>query len=499
MATIQDFKELETPHTPLFLFDCTLTSGETYYWSTHKATVNGLLYAARVLKHNLFELRSSSEDPTDGVSKVGLTLANADSLLSPVERSTGWKGSQLTVRLLFYDLENATAASDSQVLFRGTANPPDESTEDHLRLSFTNRLSLQRVFLPEVRIQKRCPWAFPTTPAQIKDAVGGGARGRFSPLYKCGYSAGTPQGVGNLNGGEPFTSCDYTRAQCEERGMFDKDNAGQVTRRFGGIEFVPASILVRGYGEKNSHVSTTLDNQARYNDFVPLIYGTGWYRPPIVFARNDGNLTHTEVLLGAGEMAAVVKVIVNGVEIPAGIAGANMTATGWYNVVTLGSRNGSFNADFKDSSGQMVGDPYGSLACLSVVVPNRISDGRALPEIQVLAQGIKVDRFNSDGTAADIAFTNNPAWVLLDVLRRSGWTLADMDLASFSTVAQRCDDPIPAIDLHGNSTLIPRFQCNLLLTSKRSAADVVEESVTHLPCFSGLIPTAYFNCGLKIP
>ena len=32
--------------------------------------------------------------------------------------------------------------------------------------------------------------------------------------------------------------------------MFDRDNANNITRRFGGIEFVPASIIVRTYGEK---------------------------------------------------------------------------------------------------------------------------------------------------------------------------------------------------------------------------------------------------------
>ena len=133
--------------------------------------------------------------------------------------------------------------------------------------------------------------------------------------------------------------------------MFDTDSQNNVTRRFGGIEFVPASVIVRGYGEKGSHVSTPLDNQARYNDFVPLLYGTGWYRPPVVFARNDGNLTRFEVLLGAGEIAGVVKVIVTDIEIPVGIPGAIMTATGWYSVVSPGTRTGSFNSGFSDPAG----------------------------------------------------------------------------------------------------------------------------------------------------
>ncbi len=473
MLPIEQLKELEAPETPIFLFDCTLTNGDVQRWSTHKVALNGNNYSARVLKHNLFELRSSSDEATDGVSKVSLTLANADSFFSPIERTTGWKGAQLTVKFLFYDFQNGVAASNTQVLFRGTANPPDESTESYLRLSFTNRLGLTRVFLPEVRIQKRCPWAFPTTAAQLTEAVDGGSSGSFSPFYRCGYSAGIANGSGNLNAGQPFTSCDYSRTQCEQRGMFDKDATGNPTRRFGGIEFVPASILVRSYGEKGSHVSSTLDNQARYNDFIPLIYGTGWYLPPIVFARNDGNLTRTEVLLGTGEIARVVKVIVNGIEIPEAVQGANMTATGWYKVVTLGTRTGVFNLDFTDATGKPLGDPYGSLACLSVVVPNRISDGRSLPQVEVLIQGLKVPRFDATGALVDIAFTNNPAWVLLDVLRRSGWSVGDVDPASFARMALRCDELVSALDLHGNSTLIPRFQCNLLLTRRRSAADIV--------------------------
>ncbi|MDQ2947992.1 MAG: phage tail protein, partial [Acidobacteriota bacterium] len=255
--------------------------------------------------------------------------------------------------------------------------------------------------------------------------------------------------------------------------MFDHDSAGNATGRFGGIEFVPSSVLVRSYGEKGSHVSTPIDNQARYNDFVPLIYGTGWYLPPIVFARNDGNLTHTEVLLGSGEIARLVKVIVNDIEIPEGIAGANMTATGWYSVVSLGTRSGAFNLDFTDSSHNAAGDPYGSMAYLSVVVPNRISDGRSLPNIQVLVQGMKLAGFDADGNPIERAFTNNPAWVLLDILLRSGWALDELELTSFAKVALSCDALIQTLDLHGNPTLIPRFQCNLIVTKRRSAADLV--------------------------
>jgi hypothetical protein len=180
--------------------------------------------------------------------------------------------------------------------------------------------------------------------------------------------------------------------------MFATDALGRHTRRFGGIEYVPPSIAVRSYGERGSHITNTVENEARYNDFAPLVYGTAWYAPPIVFARNDGNLTRMEVLLAAGEIQSVVKVVANGIEIPVGRSGKDMTATGWHSVVTHGGRTGAFNTNFTDGAGNALGDPYGSMAMMSVVVPNRISEGRSLPEIEVLVEGMRLPQYDAAGT-----------------------------------------------------------------------------------------------------
>src|SRR6202011_2825788 len=110
MPAIADIKELECPETPLFLFQCTLKSGDGHRWSTHQVTVNGLSYEARVQQHNLFEMKSSSDDATDGISKVSVTLANADSLLSLIERTIGWKGARVTITFLFFSFASAAPA-----------------------------------------------------------------------------------------------------------------------------------------------------------------------------------------------------------------------------------------------------------------------------------------------------------------------------------------------------------------------------------------------------
>ncbi|HMJ62899.1 MAG TPA: hypothetical protein VK493_14095 [Bryobacteraceae bacterium] len=476
MGTINQIKQLAETDTPLLFFQCTLPSGDAVYWSTHSIQFNGNGYAAKVLKHNLFDLQLSADDAMDGISQLSLTLANADSTISQLDAAIGLKGSQLTVYFAFADLPSLTITSESTVLFRGIAGDPDEIGEDFLNLSFTNKLSLQRVPVPDVRIQRSCPWNFPATAEQRLEARDGGALGRFSRFYRCGYSADQTGGVGNLDGAQPFTSCDKSRGQCEQRGMFNIDGATHATRRFGGFEFVPSAILVRSSGDKTSHLSQLVDNAAKYNDPVPIVYGSGWIKAPVIFARNDGNLTHMEVLLGTGPIESpqnVLKVVVNGIEIPTVVSADDMTTTGWYGVISTGERQGNFNLDFTDSAGNPLGDPHGTSVTMSVVVPNRISSGKSLADVEVLTQGIEVDVFNSDGSFQATTYSNNPAWVILDILRRAGWSLSELDLSKFASSAAVCQELISTTDLNGFPIQVPRYQCNLVLTRRQSAATVV--------------------------
>jgi hypothetical protein len=473
MPTIHEMKEQELLETPVLLFECELRDGQRHFWATHRVDFEGAVYEARLLEHTGFDIRAYSEDGIDASAKVSLVLANADSRYSQLERTVGFKGSRLRVQFAFFDLASNVPVSEAITIFRGAGNAPDQIRESTFRITFNNRLNFQRILLPEVRIQKRCPWLFPTTEHQRTEAITGGEKGAYSPFFRCGYSAGLPGGVGNMNGGVPFDSCDYTRKSCVERGMFREDSLVQITRRFGGIEFVPSTTAVRGHGDKAFSQSAVQANEAKYNDFVPLVYGTCWIQPPVTLARNDGNLTRMEALLALGEIEGVVKVVVNDVEIPLAINGTDMTATGWYHLVGQGNRTGDFNLNFVDGLGEPLGDPYGSMAYLSIVVPSRIQDGRSLPQVQVLLKGAKLPIFNEAGDTLSVSFTSNPAWILLDVLRRSGWSLDEVDVASFSSTAAYCDDEIATVDLHGNPLMLPRYQCNLALRRRRSAAEVV--------------------------
>jgi hypothetical protein len=97
----------------------------------------------------------------------------------------------------------------------------------------------------------------------------------------------------------------------------------------------------------------------------------------------------------------------------------------------------------------------------------------SLPTVEVLIQGLQIPVYGSDGSYLSTQFSSNPAWILLDLLRRSGWAASEIDISSFAAAAAYCDQQINSTDLNGNPIQIPRFQCNLVLQNKRSGGDVV--------------------------
>src|SRR5215207_7870287 len=115
--TIHEVKRQQITETPLLLFDCELSTGLIERWCTHAIEIAGRQYVGRIVRHNVFDIRSAAEDGIDALAKVSLTLANADSYFSQVERSSGWKGARLSVRFVFMDALTGDAASDEVLIF----------------------------------------------------------------------------------------------------------------------------------------------------------------------------------------------------------------------------------------------------------------------------------------------------------------------------------------------------------------------------------------------
>lgn len=473
MEELSLIKERQSPGTPLFLFECRISAEEVFYWSTHDAVVDGCQYEARVLDHSALEHRTIAGDESAFVPRITILLANADQTLSSVTSNQLWKGAEITIRFVVYDLVQDEQACQSVVMLRGTVNAPDVADQKSIRLSVVNRLGAYRSHLPTLRVQKRCPWLFPRTVEERMLAAGSGGPARYSPFFGCGYSPDASNGVGSVSASGPFASCSYTKADCIERGMYDLDSEQRETRRFAGFQYVPVSRFVRGYGDKGVSVSTPYVQDGAGADIVPLAYGTVWTDGLVTVAQSDGNLHRIEVVLCSGPIAGVIKVLVEDVEIPRGIQGRDMTATGWYNLVSHGGRNGSFNLDFADSEGNPAGDPNGGIAVLSIAVPNSMVGRAGVPKVQALVQGIILPTYDVTGSYLGDSFTSNSAWVLLDVLRRSGYREEEIDLASFAQAAGKCDELLSSQDSTGNVVVAARGECNVLLRTARPVADVI--------------------------
>lgn len=172
MPSINDLKEQAVTDTPLLVFDCTLANGTAEHWCTHRVTIGGTTYQARVLQHSAFDIQTASDQGIDGSPRISVLLANADSHFSEIERACGWKGARLTVGFLFYDLRGKAPLTDIAVLFQGFCNPPDEIRESTFRLTAVNRMNLQRLVLPPISDSTAVPVAISGEPGAADGRLG---------------------------------------------------------------------------------------------------------------------------------------------------------------------------------------------------------------------------------------------------------------------------------------------------------------------------------------
>ncbi len=474
MVPIHQHKYVEELLTPVLLFDCTLTDGQVERWSTHSAIWQGTAYSPRVIANGEFSIGLLADDGADWGNRISVELVNTDGYVTHLHHAENLKGSTLLVRFAFLDPESGQIESTPEAVFTGIGDAPEELTTSSARINFISRFSLQRIALPQTRIQERCPWSFPRNEGERAEASNGGAKGIYSRFYHCGYSADQKGGCGNLDAaGKPFSGCGGTKADCAARGMWQQDENGCATARFGGFQFLPAMSLVRSAGTSQRFWSQAVDGRARTNDAVPLVYGTVRYPAPVIWAWNDGNFLICEALVGAGPIQGVSRLWANGIELPLGVAGEDMAATGWYDVLTCGDRDGAFDPNFKDSRGQPISDPHGSLAAVSVHVPASLISSNSLPTIEVLAQGMVLRRYEVDGKPLEPFFTSNPAWVLLDMLMRCGWQDNDIDIPSFASAAFLLDQAVPVTSEVESEIFEARATFNHAVLGRKPAIDII--------------------------
>ena len=485
LSTINLAKDQGITYAPLLLAKITFADGAILRLSSAPLNTaeggfqyGGSDYLSRLSEQNIDAVQQLSEQGIDVPAAVQLRIDDADKFVYlnyEAYSGRGFRGASLELRFIFWDADTSTFSSDSLVKFVGLCAAPDV-TPKYLTVGAQAITNLQRVNLPTVPVQRTCPNIFPATAAQRQE----GADDADSIFYRCGYSpdaTGTNARGNYVTGTTPYTSCGYTREDCVARGMFKADSLTRITGRFSGISYeAQESYRSREYVSGQWLTIKNTPNAAVFGDYYPEVFGGPvWVQPPVIRPIGDGNSSRAEVVISSGEIEGIDRLVVNGIELPAANARDGSTYLVGnpllrYNWINAGDRNGAPNLDTPWNGN---GDPYGSLAAALIVTPRSVWDSSALPDVAVLVRGRRV-RVYSNTTTYTLAFSNNPAWLTMQLLvstNKIGYS--DLDIQTFIDAAAVCDATVTYTDQNGASSVQARFAASVVLRERRAAAEAL--------------------------
>lgn len=490
IGSLLSSKELLQTYQPLLLVEITFSDGESLNFSTHPLSTtyggspeagsyeyNGIEWLPKILNQNIGAVQAMS-DLGIGVSpQVSVVLADADKSIYSIELLKGFLGAQMRLIAIMWDAGNTSTGSFSSdspglIKFIGTCGSP-QIDENSITITATSLLNMTQFQMPPIAIQPLCGWTFPQTLADRQ-----GANEPHSKCFECGYSPDQAGGVGNYESGTAaFSSCDYSFAACVERLgdssaliPIERDTSGRLTGRFGGMDWIPNqnSGLQRPYTTGKWEQVINATNDARYGDYVPMVYGIGWLSPLVMGLWSDGNYTDLEVLLCYGNCAEIIHLIVND-EIVAHLVGTSgddddpdreaentiysaITTTSfinnWWRTINAAiDRSGNPNPNAGWGS---KGDPYGSMSAVYVSCLTELVPSNAIPTIQILMSGGSVRQYFTPtdfldffgGPSADensYQPTMSPVWILMDMLIWANFSYTNFDIQSFIDAAAKCE------------------------------------------------------------
>lgn len=261
--------------------------------------------------------------------------------------------------------------------------------------------------------------------------------------------------------------CTKTAEDCTARGMHDTDSSARNCFRFRGITKVPADWR---YRSPNGHHQQTVSNQnfAKYNDVIPLVYGT--CRVPLKILFNQtANDVRGQYLVCEGPIQNMSALLVEGELIPLNQSYPHVdTSTGMWKFGL-----GAVGQNYQDLEFPN-GDPYSGIAIVSASFPPQFVNNSTSFDISVLVQGLLVPTYNASGAVVSSAtFTDNPAWIILDILRRSGWQLAELNVPSFYAFSIYCAQQIAANVSSTCTQLANRFRLSAMILQQQPVADIL--------------------------
>ncbi len=478
-------------------------------------------YAGRILQQSIDALQHRSQLGIDRVSKVTLTLMDADHFLyNNICKVYGFRGATLQMALVLWEAGTSNFSSDAPLMFTGVADMERPSRGMTLiEVSANTSHNTAVVRQPFFIFQNRCPLHFPKDAAER--AMAGDAGSKFC-MYNPGGTGGAVFGpVGNIgpanhtnsygqlvtDGSGYYILCEFIRSNpsdgtvgCMARlgnsattsvapdGDLGHDQAGHWTGGFAGIEWSPGVYYTDAKNfVSNSKIPTfSFLNAAILGQYANLVYGQQFINAKVATIVESGNDTKVEVVIYSGEhdLNYVPFPVVNGVEVNRFGQGAVDKSLGWdwandgTNTSTGGRRGTMLRFDGwndRQAGYSALGDPFGSLCRMGIVVYKDLFTGFGTPTVQVRTIGPKVAVFSSQTSYSLIGApsNSNPAWVILDILNLSNWQYQEVSMQTFIDAAVICDLPVSYITSTGGSATHSQYKAQFSLESRKTAAELI--------------------------
>lgn len=458
--TIAEAAGATSSYQALVVVTVTLPDASIRRWSTHPLnsgeggaapvisgwTHSGQAIEGRMTSQDLGQV-AASETGVQQLQEITFSVADPDaSLYAAMRTSGGLQGAPCDAWLFYWNVGTSEFSTDVRRIFVGQVSSAEASHE--IRIEARSRLDLSGLVIPTKILAAECQHLNPRTTADRA-----GADNADSPFFGCGATGAVGTEL----------PCSYTQTTCTR------------ALRFSGFPYpLPKTFEGNAYIQK---ARVRGDNGiGNLRAPIPWVYGTAWVKPVIVAPVGDPNSNRFQAILCDGAVdgtadtdpGSIQFVVVNGTEIP--FVRYRQDVLRRWQWITTGTRDGAYISDVPWSG---AGDPAGGLATILVVVNREIAEPGSLPDVRVLMKGHKI-RIYSDGSTFTTAWTNNPVWILLDLLVKSGWRYTDFDLSTFVTVAGRCGATITGTSPDGSTFSHERVAVGFALTDRAQLKDICE-------------------------
>src|SRR3954470_17103732 len=160
-STLYQIKEQALAFQPLMLAKITLTDGTIARYATHglRTADSGFQYGGvdwlpRIMNTKQAATQAMSEQGIDTPPTCTLRLADSDrSIFRNLEMPIGFKGAELQIVFVFWNVGTSEFSSNELPLFTGVCDGAKLSGKQ-LSITANSKMNMQRISLPSTRIQK---------------------------------------------------------------------------------------------------------------------------------------------------------------------------------------------------------------------------------------------------------------------------------------------------------------------------------------------------------